>query len=145
MKKYLVLLFAFILCSCSPANPYEKMEKEEAATNAKVYAIMGWVLTANPKADAFNAFSGKDYKFYALHLHHRTSIPVYEDFCPGWRMSDSKDKIISTAIKYLDGSGYGAESYEHRKLDAIARLYIEDYNWTLWFHLTENNYFKCIS
>ncbi len=145
LKGFLVLLLGISLYGCYSSNPYLQMKGAAGAENKKIYEIMGWVLTANPQADAYDAFNRKDYRFYAIKLHHRYSIPVYERDCPHWRAGGSRDKVISTRVKYVEGAGYGAETYEHRKLDSIARLYIKDFNRTLHFYLLENSKFECTS
>jgi len=122
-------------------------EYDSKASDEDIRNVMEWILKADPKADAYSAYNKGDRKFIAYKLHHRHSIPIFERECNDWSNNNSRDKVLNSRVKYIKGTGYknSEYSYEHQKLNAIAELYIESYNFTLWIHLQENNEFKCTS
>lgn len=108
--------------------------------------LLGWLIEANPNLDAFEAISDGDERFYALKLHHRFSIPVYEDICTDWsEEKDNRNGVLSNA-KFIEGAGYSENlmvSYEYRKFYTLAELYIREYNSQVLFHLEEKGSFDC--
>ena len=122
------------------------MELDKNPENEEIYKIMGWVVNAKPQVDAYTAYQNGDHKFFAIQRHHRISIPSYELMCAEWSNDiTERERTLTSRVKYIKGAGYGAKSYEHKKLNAIAELYIDSYNSTLWFHLQDSNEFKCSS
>jgi hypothetical protein len=114
------------------------------ATEAR--ALLEWLNDANPIQDAMSAIQSGDMRFYAFKLHHRYSVPSYENHCPDWRnLSANRERVLSN-VKLIEGAGYSANStisYEYRKFSAIAHLYIEEYNSRIYIELDKDGSFKC--
>ena len=127
------------LLGCEYREPYDAKAKQARA-------LLGWLNDANPNEDAMAAIENGDTRFYSFKLHHRYSVPHYENYCPDWNdLSANREKVLLNT-KRIEGAGYSNDfstSYEYRKFSTIAHLYIQEYNSRIYFELEKQGSFKC--
>jgi hypothetical protein len=142
--KYFLLIFFVLSSGCSP-DYQSPTELEFDKTSEELKKQMAWLFNANPRTDSYSAMKADDYSFYAFNRHHGISIPVFERECPNWNKMQTSEETLAPTLKYIEGVAYDKLNYEQRKFNAIARIYIEDYNFMIWATLEDRGEFKCPS
>lgn len=125
MVKNLILgVLVILLFGC------EKSEFEVA--QSKEVEKMKWLLHASPSDDFESAINKKDFRFIALYGT-TNIVPKINKSCINMKRD----------VKFIEGSSEILIGYEHVKLNAIAHVYADDYNFRMLRYLEENQLFKC--
>lgn len=121
MHKILVVaLLSLFLFSC------------DGPDNIKVVDEMSWLNQADPMEDFEKAIARSDFRFIGLYGV-GAYVPVVNIQC----LNPEKD------INFVKGTSDGLEGYEHAKLNAIAKVYADNYNIRMLTYLKEHKGFEC--
>ncbi len=124
MKLKLVILIIFnlsFIAGCGDKSNVDDLISEQ----------LNEIYQADPIYDFEQAIRNKDTKFKGLNVG-RLVVPIVS----GCLIDEFKVDVIS-------GTSDAIENYEHAKLQAVARVYAEDYNLRMLRYIVENNLSKC--
>ena len=124
MKLIVILISMLLISSCEKSDSETQLEK--------VQEVMGWLYEANPEHDVQVAIENGDFRFMGVYGY-SIVVPRIDTKC----LDYEKD------INPIKGTSDAIESYEHAKLNAIARVYAGEYNFRMRIYKEENTEFKC--
>lgn len=126
---YKIAICAFLIFFISSCG-----KTDEEKLNLEIIDEMGWLYKADPIADAQSFIEKGDFRFRGVYGIARI-IPNIEKKCID----------IENDVVYIKGTSDALETYEHQKLNAIAKIYAETFNIYMLFYLNENDKYECIS
>ena len=113
-----------LISSCEKLDSKNQLET--------VHEVMGWLYEANPEHDVRAAIENGDFRFMGVY-DYSIVVPRIDINC----LDYEKD------INPIKGTSDAIESYEHAKLNSIARVYAGEYNFRMRMYKEENTDFKC--
>jgi hypothetical protein len=109
---------------------YTNKDNRPYTVNAQIEEHLEFIYQADPQLDVQEAIKGKDFRFVGF---------ISGDRAP-WVSTCLVDEF---GFRELRGTGDAVENYAHAKLQALTRVYAENYNLLMFGYIIENNLSEC--
>lgn len=114
-----IFILAILISACDLNAPNSKMD-------------LNYLYYANPVDDVKEAISKKDYRFYGI-----SGMSLRVPHIPRECIN------IDTDVKIMPGNAEVTLSYEEKKFNALAQVYVDNYNFYMMLYLKDKGLYKC--